>query len=175
MFCGTFRYSSQIDTTDTTKIRYRSASKIICQITVSHDSRIQPHYTADSRSSCDGSLVCTVFNHLILQIYTDDSTDRTNSDIGCTIGKLPSIHLSGNKCGKIYSVFGVSLLCVVICRCTNRSLIHTVADHKFAIIFTITDNSSHIQPCTNRNIIRDPLQRIVFIPAVTNRQCMCIR
>ena len=175
MFCGTFRNSSQINTTDTTKIRYRSASKIFCQITASHTSSIQPHNTADSRSCCDGSLVCTVFNHLILQINTDDSTDRTNSNICCTIGKLPSIHLSGNKCGKIYSIFCMGMLCIVICRCPNRSFIHTVADHKFAVIFTITDNSSHIQPCTNRNIIRDRLQRIVFIPAVTNRQCMCIR
>ena len=97
MFCGTFRNSSQIDATDTTKIRYGSASKIICQIAVSYGSRIQSHNTADSRSSCDRSLVCTVFNHLILQIYTDDSTDRTNSDICCTIGKLPFIHFSGNK------------------------------------------------------------------------------
>ena len=175
MFCGTFRNSSQINTTDTTKIRYRSASKIFCQITVSYDSRIQSHNTADSRSSCDGSLACTVFNHLILQIDTDDSTDGTNSDICCTIGKLPSIHFFCNKCGKIYSILSMGILCILICRCTDRSFIHTVADHKFAVIFTITNNSPHIQPCTNRNIIRDRLQRIVFIPAVTNRQCMCIR
>ena len=92
--------------------------------------------------------------------------DRTNSNICCTIGKLPSIHLSGNKCGKIYSIF-----CMGSC-VSSFAGVPTVPSFTQLLItvccyFTITDNSSHIQPCTNRNIIRDRLQRIVLIPAVT--------